>query len=75
MNTGSETDVKVQIMEEEFSCKGLCIEQRNYLDVYPYEQWNAKKIPRYIEGEVSDIVVLCTKGKQTFVVRSGFQRK
>ena len=24
---------------------------RNYLDVYPYEKWNAKEIPLYYEGD------------------------
>ncbi|XP_061196153.1 DNA topoisomerase 3-alpha-like [Saccostrea echinata] len=51
---GQETTVSIDIAEEKFSAQGLMITARNYLDVYPYDKWNAKTIPVYQEGEVFD---------------------
>ncbi|XP_053675824.1 DNA topoisomerase 3-alpha [Anopheles nili] len=49
--TGSETIVNVVVgEEEEFSASGLCIHERNYLEVYPYDRWNAKEIHAYRIG-------------------------
>lgn len=44
---GSETVVTIKIAEETFTASGLCILERNYLDVYPYDKWTAKEIHRY----------------------------
>lgn len=49
---GSETTVKAIVANEEFNAVGLCIYQRNYLDVYIYEKWNAKEIHEYQVGNV-----------------------
>lgn len=49
---GSETTVKVTIADEHFTATGLCIYERNYLDVYIYEKWNAKEIHQYQVGNV-----------------------
>ncbi|XP_041363021.1 DNA topoisomerase 3-alpha-like isoform X2 [Gigantopelta aegis] len=46
---GFETTVEIDIAEERFTAQGLMIVARNYLDVYPYEKWNAKMNP----GETS----------------------
>lgn len=39
---GQETTVEIEINGELFTASGLMIIARNYLDVYPYEKWNAK---------------------------------
>ncbi|XP_068146758.1 DNA topoisomerase 3-alpha [Drosophila tropicalis] len=44
---GSETIVNIDIAGEKFSANGLVIHERNYLDVYVYEKWNAKQIHHY----------------------------
>ncbi|XP_061401993.1 DNA topoisomerase 3-alpha-like [Musca vetustissima] len=49
---GSETIVNITIEGEKFSANGLVIFERNYLDVYIYEKWNAKQIHKYEEGQV-----------------------
>lgn len=48
---GSETTVEVEYDGEEFYATGLIVLQRNYLDVYPYDKWNAKEIPNFRDGE------------------------
>lgn len=49
---GFETTVNVLLAGERFTTKGLIILERNYLDVYIYEKWNAKEI---IDYKVDDI--------------------
>lgn len=49
--TGSETTVNAEIENEEFTATGLCIHERNYLEVYTYEKWSAKEIHAYEIGE------------------------
>lgn len=44
---GSETLVHIDIAGEKFTGNGLVIHERNYLDVYVYEKWNAKQIHHY----------------------------
>ncbi|KAL5017788.1 hypothetical protein ScPMuIL_003510 [Solemya velum] len=44
---GMETTVEIDIAEERFTAQGLMIIAKNYLEVYPYEKWNAKVIPVY----------------------------
>ncbi|XP_072168327.1 DNA topoisomerase 3-alpha-like [Diadema setosum] len=48
---GKETIVAITIASEEFTATGLMIIARNYLDVYPYDRWNAKTIPTFEEGQ------------------------
>lgn len=48
---GHETIVKVNIADERFTAKGLIILEKNYLNVYVYDKWNAKEIHYYQEGE------------------------
>ncbi|XP_053693949.1 DNA topoisomerase 3-alpha [Sabethes cyaneus] len=48
--TGSETIVTAILAEEEFTASGLCIHERNYLEVYPYDRWNSKEIHAYQVG-------------------------
>ncbi|XP_029432031.1 DNA topoisomerase 3-alpha [Rhinatrema bivittatum] len=47
---GQETVVEIDIASERFVAHGLMILARNYLDVYPYDKWNAKVIPVYERG-------------------------
>ncbi|XP_071107508.1 DNA topoisomerase 3-alpha-like [Haliotis cracherodii] len=61
---GMETTVDINIAEERFTASGLMIIARNYLEVYPYEKWNAKEIPIYKQGdqfEPSSIEMACSE--------------
>ncbi|CAI5721922.1 hypothetical protein KXD40_004577 [Peronospora effusa] len=58
---GSQTSVVMRIMGERFTASGLMVEERNYLDIYKYEKWNASAIPVYQQGDMfrpSTIVML-----------------
>ncbi|KAI9140419.1 DNA topoisomerase [Paraphysoderma sedebokerense] len=48
---GFETSVEIEIAGEEFGTKGLIVTERNYLEVYPYERWNANEIPQFHVNE------------------------
>ncbi|XP_059167505.1 DNA topoisomerase 3-alpha-like isoform X3 [Physella acuta] len=48
---GHETIVDINIADEIFSAQGLVILAKNFLDVYPYDRWNAKEIPLYRQGD------------------------
>ena len=48
---GHETVVRAELAGEEFSAHGLMVLERNYLDVYQYDRWTAKKIPTFHVGE------------------------
>ncbi|XP_052264208.1 DNA topoisomerase 3-alpha-like isoform X2 [Dreissena polymorpha] len=48
---GFETTVEIDVAEERFTAQGLMITARNYLDVYPYDKWNAKEIPVFDKGD------------------------
>lgn len=48
---GFETVVTADIAGEKFIAKGLIILEKNYLDVYIYEKWNAKEIHSYQQGD------------------------
>ena len=41
----------INIAGEEFTANGLIILERNYLDVYRYEKWNAKVNPEFLENQ------------------------
>ena len=47
-----ETRVRVQVADEEFSAKGIVVKEKNYLEIYPYERWNGKELPQFVEGEI-----------------------
>nr|XP_014098832.1 DNA topoisomerase 3-alpha isoform X2 [Bactrocera oleae] len=49
---GSETIININIAGEKFTATGLCIHERNYLDIYIYEKWNAKQIHKYERGQL-----------------------
>ncbi|KAL0479079.1 DNA topoisomerase IA, partial [Acrasis kona] len=48
---GHETNITINIANEEFNCKGLMISEKNYLDVYKYEYWTDKNIPVFVDNE------------------------
>ncbi|XP_071536469.1 DNA topoisomerase 3-alpha isoform X2 [Panulirus ornatus] len=49
---GLETTVEIEIAGEGFTASGLIILERNYLDVYPYDRWSDKVMPKYEQGQV-----------------------
>lgn len=48
---GSEINIKIVVNEENFTLSGLRIDERNFLEVYPYEKWTDKEIPRFEANE------------------------
>lgn len=63
---GLETVITIDMNGEEFSANGLVILERNYLDVYPYFNWNAKKLPKYYANEeFVPLSVMMNEGKTT----------
>ncbi|KAF1333777.1 DNA topoisomerase 3-alpha, partial [Globisporangium splendens] len=48
---GHQTNVQMRIVDERFTASGLMIVERNYLDIYKYEKWNASAIPVYQQGD------------------------
>lgn len=53
--------MNAQIVDEEFTATGLVIHERNYLEIYIYDHWNAKEIHRYQQGEQFDPTELAMK--------------
>ncbi|KAL3875514.1 hypothetical protein ACJMK2_033460 [Sinanodonta woodiana] len=62
---GFETTVHIDVAEEKFHVSGLMIIARNYLDVYPYEKWNAKEIPVYQQGDTFTPCLIELDGGET----------
>ncbi|CAJ0577362.1 unnamed protein product, partial [Mesorhabditis spiculigera] len=48
---GQETRVTIRLGEESFTATGLHVDDRGYLEVYPYENWDEKSIGKYDHGE------------------------
>lgn len=44
---GQETLVTVKVADEKFIASGLNVTAKNYLEVYPYEEWASKEIHIY----------------------------
>ncbi|CAD5122782.1 DgyrCDS11189 [Dimorphilus gyrociliatus] len=44
---GFETTVDIEVNKELFTAQGLMITERNYLEVYPYDNWSDKTLPVY----------------------------
>lgn len=50
---GTATDVDIKYGDESFHAHGVIVLARNYLDVYPYENWtNSAQLPKYTLGEI-----------------------
>ncbi|RDL40728.1 uncharacterized protein BP5553_00707 [Venustampulla echinocandica] len=49
---GHATDVEIEYGDEHFGAHGVVVLERNYLDVYPYENWkNSVTLPKFTVGE------------------------
>ena len=48
---GAETKVNLAIGTETFHCEGLCILERNYLEIYPFDNWSNKQVGDYQSSE------------------------
>ncbi|KAM3068791.1 DNA topoisomerase [Clarireedia jacksonii] len=64
---GQATDVEIEYGDETFHTHGLVVLERNYLDVYPYENWSSSApIPRFTVGErFEPTEAMITDGKTT----------
>ncbi|KAI6359890.1 hypothetical protein MCOR25_006932 [Pyricularia grisea] len=62
---GMATDIDVTYGPETFHAHGVVVIERNYLDVYPYENWsNSAELPRLTVGEqISPAEAMMTEGK------------
>ncbi|EFC39978.1 predicted protein [Naegleria gruberi] len=48
---GAETKVIISIANEEFTCSGLMVEQKNFLEIWKYDRWSDKSIPVFNAGQ------------------------
>ncbi|KKY35915.1 putative dna topoisomerase [Diaporthe ampelina] len=64
---GTSTDVDILYGDEGFHAHGVIVLERNYLDVYPYENWtNTAELPNFTLGEVFEPAeAMMTEGKTT----------
>ncbi|KAL7938971.1 DNA topoisomerase [Trichoderma chlorosporum] len=62
---GMATDIDVQFGDEHFSTRGVIVLERNYLDVYIYENWtDSTELPRFTVGEQFEPTeAMMTEGK------------
>lgn len=64
---GMATDVYILYGDESFHVHGVIVLERNYLDVYPYENWtNTAQLPNFTVGErFEPTEAMMTEGKTT----------
>jgi DNA topoisomerase-3 len=64
---GTATDVEILYGDEEFHAHGLIVLERNYLDVYPYENWTSSQtMPNFtLNEEFVPTEAMMTEGKTT----------
>lgn len=64
---GTATDVDILYGDESFRAHGVIVLERNYLDVYPYENWtNSAELPKFTVGErFKPTEAMMTEGKTT----------
>lgn len=48
---GSETTINVTMGGEKFHCKGILIEEMNWLEVFHYEKWSETVLPHFTENQ------------------------
>lgn len=62
---GMATDVEILYGDETFTAHGVTVLERNYLDVYPYENWTGTaQLPRFTVGErFEPTEAMVTEGK------------
>ena len=51
---GDETQVEIQIRNEFFHTTGLIVREKNYLEIYTYDNWNDNNLPNF---QVGDMIV------------------
>ncbi|CAD8174816.1 unnamed protein product [Paramecium octaurelia] len=59
---GSETTITLQINDETFSKTGLVIKEKNYLEIYIYDEWSQSQVPNYQQGDSIKIKLTLQKG-------------
>ncbi|KAK3692533.1 DNA topoisomerase [Podospora appendiculata] len=64
---GVASDVEIEYGDEMFTAHGVIVLERNYLDVYPYENWTGTAmLPKFTLGErFEPTQALITEGKTT----------
>lgn len=64
---GMATDVDILYGDETFTAHGVLVLERNYLDVYPYENWTGTtQLPKFTVGErFEPVEAMMTEGKTT----------
>jgi DNA topoisomerase-3 len=64
---GQATDVDIEYGDEAFSAHGVVVLARNYLDVYPYENWaNSTTLPKFtLHEQFEPTEAMMTEGKTT----------
>lgn len=62
---GMATDIELLFGDEQFSTRGVIVLERNYLDVYIYENWtDSTELPRFTVGEQFEPTeAMMTEGK------------
>lgn len=62
---GQSTVVEIDIAGEVFRATGLQVLALNYLEIYPFESWNARHIPTFKENETFTPTALEMKDGRT----------
>lgn len=64
---GMATEIEIAYGEETFNARGVVVLERNYLDVYPYENWTGTaELPKFTVGETFEPTeAMVTEGKTT----------
>ncbi|RDW83380.1 DNA topoisomerase [Coleophoma crateriformis] len=64
---GAQTDVEIEYGDESFHTHGTIVLERNFLDVYVYQNWtNSTMLPKFTLGEVFEPTeAMITEGKTT----------
>ncbi|CAL3964791.1 unnamed protein product [Diplocarpon coronariae] len=64
---GQATDIEIEYGDEAFGAHGLVVLARNYLDVYPYENWTSSvTLPRFTIHEIFEPTeAMITEGNTT----------
>ena len=48
---GRQTNATARLGGERFDARGLMVDERNFLDVYPYESWSTATLPPFFAGD------------------------
>ncbi|KAH0484084.1 MAG: hypothetical protein KVP17_004015 [Porospora cf. gigantea B] len=62
---GAQVSVALNVAGEQFDTSGLTVTERNYLDVYIFDQWTDKSIPTFQEGATVPITGIEVTNGQT----------